>query len=146
MVNKEQKDRKKQAVALAISQENHPTWDKSIAEQIDQQIKKTFKGENIMLSPIAQRNLEIGEAIGIDKGIKIGIEEGINIGIDKGVIIGHVEIIISILDMKFGEVSETVRDLLSEIKDVNSMKELARTAAKCDTFEEFCKKLKSTTK
>jgi hypothetical protein len=60
----------------------------------------------------------------------------------EGEVEGRIEAIISILDVKFGEISETVRNSLCVITDVNRLQELVRFAAKCDTFEEFSKKLK----
>jgi hypothetical protein len=128
-------------------------------EQINQQFQKTFRGEKIMLSPFAERyavigekrGIEIGEAIGEKKGEKRGIEIGEVIGEKRGIVIGEIkgrlesriEDIISILDIKFGEVSETVRDSLYIITDFNRLHELVQTAIKCDTFEEFDNELKS---
>ncbi|MDR2169449.1 MAG: hypothetical protein LBP59_04835, partial [Planctomycetaceae bacterium] len=55
----------------------------------------------------------------------------------------RVEAIVSILDVKFGEVSESVRDSLYAIMDIDKLQELVRFAAKCDTFKEFDNELKS---
>jgi hypothetical protein len=110
-------------------------------KQFKQQIQKTFKGEEkIMWSPLAKRY----GAAGIKQGIKQGIEIGRAEGEAKGKTEGEVESIISILDVKFGEISETVRNSLYAVTDVNRLQELVRFAAKCDTFEEFFKKLKQT--
>ncbi|MDR2169594.1 MAG: hypothetical protein LBP59_05585 [Planctomycetaceae bacterium] len=86
-----------------------------------------------MLSPVAQQNFNAGYA----KGYEIGYAEGYKIGYAEG----QIMIIISILDMKFGEVSEIAHRLLYAVKDVQRMKEIARIAVKSDTFNEFVKRL-----
>ncbi|MDR2756328.1 MAG: Rpn family recombination-promoting nuclease/putative transposase [Planctomycetaceae bacterium] len=130
-------------------------------KQFKQQLKQTFKGVEIMWSPLAERYIATGEARGIKKGIEQGRTEGRVQGIEQGItegrvqgreigitegreigeLEGRIEAIISILDVKFGEVSETVRDSLCVITDVNRLQALVRFAAKCDTFEEFYKQL-----
>lgn len=121
-------------------------------QQFNQQIQKTFKGEKMILSPLAERYAAIGREqgmeIGVEKGIAIGKEQGIT----QGIAIGEsrssakskAEDIISILDVKFGEVSETVRESLYAITDNNRLQELVRFAVKCESFEEFYKELKLT--
>jgi predicted transposase YdaD len=104
-------------------------------KQLNQQIQKTLQGEKIMLSPLAERYAAIGR--------EEGREEGIAIGEAKGKAEGKVEAIISILDIKFGEISETVREPLSTMTDMNRLQELVRFAVKCHSFEEFDKELKS---
>ncbi|MDR2755707.1 MAG: Rpn family recombination-promoting nuclease/putative transposase [Planctomycetaceae bacterium] len=124
-------------------------------KQFNQQLQKTFKGVKIMWSPLAERYI----ATGVEKGIKIGItqgrEEGITQGREEGItqgrekgkeegeLDGRIEAVISILDVKFGEVSETIRDSLCAITNINCLQELIRFAAKCNTFEEFYKELES---
>ncbi|MDR2346833.1 MAG: hypothetical protein LBE18_12290, partial [Planctomycetaceae bacterium] len=51
--------------------------------------------------------------------------------------------ILYILKFKFGEIFKTVKKPLKKIMDINSLDELVRFAQKCDTFDEFYKKLKS---
>jgi hypothetical protein len=103
-------------------------------QQINQQIQKTFKGE-MMLSPLAERYA----AIGVEKGIAIGESRAELRSIAKT----RAEAIISILDVKFGEVSETVCKPLYAITDNDRLQDLLRFAVKCERFEEFYKELKS---
>ncbi|MDR2116302.1 MAG: Rpn family recombination-promoting nuclease/putative transposase [Planctomycetaceae bacterium] len=151
--------------ASYVFDSNHHLTQKG-EQQFKQQLQKTFKGGKTMWSPLAKRY----GAAGLKKGIKKGIKQGIKIGEAKGEargeargriegriegrvegkvegraegeLEGRIEAIISILDVKFGEISETVRGSLCAITEVNLLQELVRFAAKCDTFEEFSKKLK----
>jgi hypothetical protein len=100
-------------------------------QNLNQQIQNNLKGK-IMISPIGERYAAIGR------------EEGITIGESRGIAKGKVEGIISILDVKFGEISETVRDSLYAVTDNDRLKNLLRFAAKCESFEEFDNELKST--
>ncbi|MDR1492601.1 MAG: Rpn family recombination-promoting nuclease/putative transposase, partial [Planctomycetaceae bacterium] len=100
-------------------------------KRLNQQIQKIFKGEKIMLSPLAERYAAIGEA------------RGMAIGEARGEAKGKVEDVISILDVKFGEISETVHESLDAVTDIKRLQELVRFAVKCNSFEEFYQKLKS---
>ncbi|MDR2757717.1 MAG: Rpn family recombination-promoting nuclease/putative transposase [Planctomycetaceae bacterium] len=123
-------------------------------KQFNQQIQQTFKGVKIMWSPLAERYIATGvkkgrvegkvegRAEGRAEGKVEGRAEGKAEGKIMGELDGRIEAIISILDVKFGEISETIRDSLCAITDINRLQELIRIATKCDTFEEFCKKLK----
>ncbi|MDR2704802.1 MAG: Rpn family recombination-promoting nuclease/putative transposase [Planctomycetaceae bacterium] len=108
----------------------------------NQQIQKTFKGE-IMLSPLAERYAAIGREQGIAIGKSSGRVEGRIEGRVEGKAEGRVEDILSILDVKFGEIFETVRESLYAITDNNRLQHLVRFAVKCESFEEFCEELKS---
>ncbi|MDR2116614.1 MAG: hypothetical protein LBP87_09580, partial [Planctomycetaceae bacterium] len=126
--------------------------------QFKQQLQTTFKEEKTMWSPLAKRYGAAGLKKGRKQGLKLGLKQGIErgraegeakgrvegraVGKAEGEVEGRIEAIISILDVKFGEVSETIRSSLCVITDVNRLQELVRFAAKCDTFEEFSKKLK----
>jgi predicted transposase YdaD len=115
-------------------------------KQFSRQIQKTFKGVKIMWSPLAQRyiatGMEKGIAIGEAKGRTEGEAKGRTEGEAQGEINGRIDAVISILDVKFGEISETVRSSLCAVKDIDRLQKLVRLAAKCDTFEEFYNKLK----
>ncbi|MDR1483461.1 MAG: Rpn family recombination-promoting nuclease/putative transposase [Planctomycetaceae bacterium] len=108
-------------------------------QQFNQQIQKTFKGVKMQLSPLAERYA----AIGREEGIAIGVERGIAIGESRNSAKSKAESIISILDVKFGEVFETVREPLYAITDNDRLQYLVRFAVKCESFEEFYKELKS---
>ncbi|MDR3199750.1 MAG: Rpn family recombination-promoting nuclease/putative transposase [Planctomycetaceae bacterium] len=118
-------------------------------KQFNQQLQKTFKGVKIMWSPLAERYMapgiekgrKEGRKEGIVKGRKEGIAKGRKEGKKEGELEGRIEAIVSILDVKFGEISETARGSLCTVKDLNRLQDLVRFAATCDTFEEFYKKL-----
>ncbi|MDR1483530.1 MAG: hypothetical protein LBT09_01760 [Planctomycetaceae bacterium] len=102
------------------------------------------KGIDIGESRGIEKGITIGESRGVEKGINIGESRGITIGEARGIAKGKAEGIISILDVKFGEISETVRDSLYAVTDNDRLKNLLRFAAKCESFEEFDNELKST--
>ncbi|MDR2170898.1 MAG: Rpn family recombination-promoting nuclease/putative transposase [Planctomycetaceae bacterium] len=109
--------------------DNSHNLSEECTKQFNNQLQKTFKGGQFMLSQFAERYVAIGKKQGRAKGIVEGIAEG------------RIEDIISILDIKFGEVSETVRSSLCAITDIDRLHKLVRVAVKCDTFEEFSKSL-----
>ncbi|MDR2439996.1 MAG: Rpn family recombination-promoting nuclease/putative transposase [Planctomycetaceae bacterium] len=115
-------------------------------KQFNQQLQQTFKGVKIMWSPLAERYIATGVKQGRAEGKAEGRIEGKIEGRAEGKVLGElegrIEAIISILDVKFGEIAETARDSLDVITDINRLQELIRIATKCDTFEEFYKKLK----
>jgi hypothetical protein len=100
-----------------------------------------------MLSPLAERYAAIGReqgiAIGKSSGRAEGRVEGRAEGRVEGKVEGKVEAILSILDVKFGEIFETVREPLYAITDNNRLQNLLRFAVKCEKFEEFYAELKS---
>jgi hypothetical protein len=120
-------------------------------EQFKQKILNLLKGDEDMWSPIAKRYMAQGEARGEARGEANGEARGFARGKAEGkaegIVEGKAEVIVdailSILDIKFGEIFETVQEPLKKIMDINSLDELVRFAQKCDTFDEFYKKLKS---
>jgi predicted transposase YdaD len=137
-------------LACYVFDSNHHLTQKG-EKQFKHQLQKTFKGEEKMWSPLAERYIATGvkrgraegRAEGKVEGRAEGKVEGRVEGKVEGELEGRIEAIISILDVKFGEISETIRDSLRVITDVNQLQKLVRFATKCDTFEEFYKKLKS---
>jgi hypothetical protein len=112
-------------------------------QQFNQQIQKIFKGEKMMLSPLAERYAAIGVEKGRREGRREGRIEGKREGKREGRIEGKAEDIVSILDVKFGKISETLREPLYAVTDNNRLQHLVRFAVKCESFEEFYKELKS---
>ncbi|MDR2762887.1 MAG: Rpn family recombination-promoting nuclease/putative transposase [Planctomycetaceae bacterium] len=118
-------------------------------EQLNQQLQEVYGEKNMRntLSPIAKRYIAIGKEEGkekwIAKGIEEGIEKGIEKGMTKGIAQGMIECIISVLDVKFGEISETFRKPISTIIDIDRIQELIQVAKTCKTIDEFNNKLNS---
>jgi flagellar biosynthesis/type III secretory pathway protein FliH len=106
---------------------------------------RNFRGENMQdtLSPRAKLYISIGEKKGKTEGKIKGFAEGMTKGFAEGMIKGLIEAVISILDVKFGGVSETFRKPLNVITDIDYLQELKQVAKKCDTIDEFNKELKS---
>jgi flagellar biosynthesis/type III secretory pathway protein FliH len=96
-----------------------------------------------MLSPLAKRYAAIGVEKGRREGRIEGKREGKIEGKREGRIEGKAEDIVSILDVKFGKISETLREPLYAVTDNNRLQHLVRFAVKCESFEEFYKELKS---
>ncbi|MDR2761836.1 MAG: Rpn family recombination-promoting nuclease/putative transposase [Planctomycetaceae bacterium] len=112
----------------------------TVKKQFSEKLNQIFK-ESDMISPlnVNSRYIDIGKKEGIEIGIEIGMEKGMEIGIIKE----RIEAIISLLDVKFGEISETVRKPLQEITNIENLKDILQFAKKSDTFEEFNNKLQS---
>ncbi len=93
------------------------------------------KGKQIGLEEGKQIGLQEGEIIGIEKGKQIGLEEGRQIGIEEGLLKSAQEMLIAIIEGKLGYVPERIANRISEIRDVEFLRSLAKKLA--STSEDF---------
>uniref|UniRef100_A0A832GNF4 Transposase (putative) YhgA-like domain-containing protein n=1 Tax=Caldimicrobium thiodismutans TaxID=1653476 RepID=A0A832GNF4_9BACT len=80
------------------------------------------------------------------RGIQQGIEQGIKQGIHKGLLYDAQELLIDALEVKFGEVSEEIKERIKRTEDRELLKKLHRLVIKAETFEEVKKELESVLK
>ena len=69
--------------------------------------------------------------------LKEGLEKGLEKGIQKGLLQNAREAIIDVLDTRFGEVPDSVREQVNALCSEPTLKELLRRAARASSLDEF---------
>ena len=77
------------------------------------------------------------ERIGIEKGIKQGIKQGIPLGRQQGMLIDAREMLVEVLNERFGTISTNLSKQLESIDSRESLKALLRQSLKIKTLKEF---------
>lgn len=75
-----------------------------------------------------------------------GIQQGIEQRIYKGLLYEAQELLIEALEVKFGEVSEEIKERIKRTEDMELLKRLHRLVIKAETFEEVKKELEASLK
>ncbi|MCX6864206.1 MAG: hypothetical protein NT050_15070, partial [Verrucomicrobia bacterium] len=81
--------------------------------------------------------LKEGLEKGIQKGIQKGLLEGRQEGLEKGIVQTAREAILDVLDTRFGEVPDSVRERINSLDDDRTLKDLLRRAARVPSLAEF---------
>ena len=74
---------------------------------------------------------------GLEKGLEKGLVEGLEKGLEKGIVQNARESILDVLDTRFGQVPESVRERINAIGSEPTLKNLLRQAARASSLEEF---------
>ena len=74
---------------------------------------------------------------GLEKGIQKGLLEGRQEGLEKGIVQTAREAILDVLDSRFGEVSDAVRERINTLDDDRTLRDLLRRAARVPSLDEF---------
>ncbi|MDH4371806.1 MAG: hypothetical protein QE510_00250 [Verrucomicrobiota bacterium] len=69
--------------------------------------------------------------------LKEGLEKGIQKGLEKGILQNAREAILDVLDTRFGEVPDSIRDRINSLGSEPTLKTLLRRAARASSLEEF---------
>ena len=69
--------------------------------------------------------------------LKEGLEKGLEKGIQKGLLQNAREAILDVLDTRFGEVPDSVREQVNALCSEPILKELLRRAARASSLAEF---------
>ena len=69
--------------------------------------------------------------------LKEGLEKGLEKGIQKGLLQNAREAILDVLDTRFGEVPDSVREQVNALCSEPTLKELLRRAARASSLDEF---------
>ena len=84
-----------------------------------------------------QKGLLEGLEKGIQKGIQKGLLEGRQEGLEKGIVQTAREAILDVLDSRFGEVPDSVRERINTLDDDRTLRDLLRRAARVPSLAEF---------
>ena len=74
---------------------------------------------------------------GLEKGIQKGLLEGRQEGLEKGIVQTAREAILDVLDSRFGEVPDSVRERINTLDDDRALRDLLRRAARVPSLAEF---------
>ena len=81
--------------------------------------------------------LKEGLEKGIQKGLLEGLLEGRQEGLEKGIVQTAREAILDVLDSRFGEVPDSVRERINTLDDDRTLRDLLRRAARVPSLAEF---------
>lgn len=89
-----------------------------------------------------QRQKKMQEAIeqGLTEGREQGLTEGREQGFQEGELRGRAEIIIETLE-RFGEVPHDLKEIIYEVKDIDTLRNYLRCAVKAQNIEDFRNKI-----
>ena len=96
--------------------------------QYQGELQKTEGSNMVFLADFEQKALEKGIEQGIEKGIEKGIEQGIRKGIIKS--------LRDVLEVRFGEVPESLLDGIEQTKSVEELEALHRRALTATSIEQ----------
>jgi hypothetical protein len=74
---------------------------------------------------------------GLEKGLEQGLQKGLMEGLEKGILQTAREAILDVLDTRFGQVPDSVRERVNTIGSEPTLKNLLRRAARASSLEEF---------
>ena len=81
--------------------------------------------------------LKEGLKEGLEKGLEKGIQKGLVEGLEKGILQNGREAILDVLDTRFGQVPDSVRERVNALGSEPTLKTLLRRAARASSLEEF---------
>jgi len=73
----------------------------------------------------------------VKQGIREGFQQGIQEGKIEGVIEGRQESLIKILEIRFGEIEESLKERIKSIREVEKLNSLLASAIKVKDLQEF---------
>ena len=68
---------------------------------------------------------------------ELALKEGLEKGLEKGILQTAREAILDVLDTRFGEVPDSIRDRINSLGSEPTLKTLLRRAARASSLEEF---------
>ena len=84
-----------------------------------------------------QQGIQEGFQQGIQEGIQQGLQQGLQKGKIEGVIEGKQESLIKILEIRFGEIEESLKERIKSIREVEKLNSLLASAIKVKDLQEF---------
>jgi len=73
----------------------------------------------------------------VKKGIQEGLQEGLQQGIQQGIQKGKQEALIRILEARFGEIEDSLKERIKAIEEVEKLEELLISVIRVNSLEEF---------
>ncbi len=109
-----------------------------LGNQVFVELEKIEKVNNMAYVTSFER---IGIKRGMEKGMKMGLEKGLEQGLEQGRLASSRENIIDVLESRFGTVTDSVRDTIQGLSDIDHCKKLLREAVRASSMEDFEAKL-----
>jgi hypothetical protein len=78
---------------------------------------------------------------GLQEGLQQGLQQGLQEGIRRGIQRGKQESLIRILEARFGEIEESLRERIKGIEEIEKLEELLISAIRANDLEEFKKEI-----
>jgi hypothetical protein len=82
-------------------------------------------------------HITLFEELALKEGLEKGIQKGLMEGLEKGILQNAREAILDVLDTRFGEVPDSIRDRINSLGSEPTLKTLLRRAARASSLEEF---------
>jgi flagellar biosynthesis/type III secretory pathway protein FliH len=82
-------------------------------------------------------HITLFEELALKEGLEKGIQKGIQKGLEKGILQKAREAILDVLDTRFGEVPDAVRERVNALCSEPTLKELHRRAILIPSLAEF---------
>jgi hypothetical protein len=82
-------------------------------------------------------HITLFEELALKEGLEKGIQKGLEQGLEKGILQNAREAILDVLDTRFGEVPDSVRERVNAICGERNLKDLHRRAILTPSLEEF---------
>jgi hypothetical protein len=92
-----------------------------------------------VIGDLVKQGIQEGFQQGIQEGIQQGLQQGLQKGKIEGVIEGKQESLIKILEIRFGEIEESLRERIKNIREVEKLNNLLVSAIKVADLEKFSK-------
>ena len=93
--------------------------------------------EELALKEGIQKGRQKGRQEGRQEGLERGIQKGLLEGLEKGIVQTAREAILDVLDSRFGEVPDSVRERINVLCSEPTLKDLLRRAARASSLDEF---------
>jgi hypothetical protein len=82
-------------------------------------------------------HITLFEELALKEGLEKGIQKGLMEGLEKGILQTAREAILDVLDTRFGQVPDSIRDRINSLGSEPTLKTLLRRAARASSLEEF---------
>jgi hypothetical protein len=82
-------------------------------------------------------HITLFEELALKEGLEKGIQKGLVEGLEKGILQTAREAILDVLDTRFGQVPESVRERINALGSEPTLKSLLRRAVQASSLEEF---------
>ena len=103
-------------------------------KQLQQRLPDTAMPHITLFEELA---LKEGLEKGLEKGLVEGRQEGLVEGLEKGIVQNAREAILDVIDTRFGQVPDSVRERINAIESEPTLKNLLRRAVRTPSLEEF---------
>ena len=94
-----------------------------------------------VIGDLVKKGIQEGLQQGLQQGIQQGLQQGLQQGIQQGIQRGKQEALIRILEARFGEIEDSLKERIKGIEEVKKLEELLISAIRVSDLEEFKKEI-----